>query len=400
MQQHILHNIRQLLAISLLLILSSATAAQPHYGQILQYAEKHNPTLLAAAKRAEAEKATAHVGALIPNPEIGTAYYWGDPAEVGIRWDMHVSQTFEMPSVLIRKARLRNLQEHAAELNYQVVRNATLLEIQQMCADWVYYHAITAIYTRRCQTAARLADLYKKRFASGDCSVLDYNRAQMHLADMQTMTTDAMLKEDHAVHDIRMLVGGDDYPAIPIEYETTIVESSFQSWYEQLEMRNPTLQLLSNQVETNNQQLQLTRSQWLPTMNVGYASENHTGESFRGITLGLELPLWSQQRAVRAARLQGEASQQELNAQRKRLEEHLYCMFHRHEMLIHNVKNLRDALRQYDSQTYLERALEAGEISLEQYLQQSDFYQKIELQIWETAHELEQLHLILYAVEL
>ena len=115
---------------SLFLLLAANAQAQPHYSQVLQYAEKHNPTLQAATKRAEAEKTAAHLGTLLPNPEIGAAYYWGDPAEIGKRWDMHVTQSFDMPSVMIRKARLRNLEEQAAELNYQLVRTNLLLEIQ------------------------------------------------------------------------------------------------------------------------------------------------------------------------------------------------------------------------------------------------------------------------------
>lgn len=116
--------------------------------------------------------------------------------------------------------------------------------------------------------------------------------------------------------------------------------------------------------------------------------------------MGLSLPIWSQQRAVRAARLEAEAAQLELETQREKLFDHLSCMFHRHLGLMHNVENLKNALRQYDSQDYLMQALEAGEITLEQYLQQSEFYLEIELQIWEVSHELELLHLTLYALEL
>ena len=137
--QHRHHNhIPITCVMSLFLLLAANAQAQPHYSQVLQYAEKHNPTLQAATKRAEAEKTAAHLGALLPDPEIGAAYYWGDPAEIGKRWDMHVTQSFDMPSVMIRKARLRNLEEQAAELNYQLVRTNLLLEIQEMCADWIY----------------------------------------------------------------------------------------------------------------------------------------------------------------------------------------------------------------------------------------------------------------------
>ena len=265
--------------------------AQPHYAQVLKDVEANNPVLLAARKRAEAQQTAAHVGALLPNPEVEAAYFWGDPSSIGVRWDLGVSQSFEMPSVLVRRARLRNLQEQAAGLDYQVVRNATLLEAQLTCADIIYYRALGMIYTRRCQAAIRIADLYQRRYAAGDCSILDYNRAQMNLADVQNRAAEINLQGDHAVHDLQRLVGGESYLFYQSEYEEVRVETSFESWYEQLEMQNPSLRLLDNQVEAARYQRQLSRAQWLPEMSVGYASENVVGQSFRGVKVGLSLPI-------------------------------------------------------------------------------------------------------------
>lgn len=388
------------IAIFALLLLATTAVAQPRYSHVLKHAEEHNPMLQVAAKRAEAEKTAAHVGTLLPNPEVEAAYFWGAPAEIGIRWDLSISQSFEMPSVLVRKARLRNLQEHAAEINYSVIRKALLLEVQQECADWVYYHGVSQIYARHCAAANRLAQLFERRYTTGDCSILEYNRAQMHHASMQSKSSQVFMQEDHAAHDLHILVGDESFSFSQQEYEPVIVEPSFEDWYERFEMRNPDLQMLSNQVDASQQRLQLSRAEWLPTMSVGYASENLVGENFRGVKVGLTLPLWSQHRAVRAARLEAEAAQQALTTEREKLFDHLRCMFHRHAALMHNVENLKASLSQYDSQEYLERALEAGEITLEQYLQQAEFYMEIELQIWEVAHELELLHLTLYAVEL
>ena len=374
--------------------------AQPHYAQVLKDVESNNPVLLAARKRAEAQQTAAHVGALLPNPEVEAAYFWGDPSSVGIRWDLGISQSFEMPSVLVRRARLRKLQEQAAGLDYQVVRNATLLEAQLTCADIIYYRALGMIYTRRCQAAIRIADLYQRRYAAGDCSILDYNRAQMNLADVQNRAAEINLQGDHAVHDLQRLVGGESYLFYQSEYEEVRVETSFESWYEQLEMQNPSLRLLDNQVEAARYQRQLSRAQWLPEVSVGYASENVVGQSFRGVKVGLSLPIWSQQRAVKASRLAEAAATEELSSQRTEWFSRLQCMFHRHEALIRNVGNLREAFQRCNSIDLLDKALEAGEISLEQYLLEADYYYNIEMQIWDVAHELEQLHLHLYSITL
>lgn len=377
-----------------------ALVAQPHYARVLKDLEANNLTLLAAAKQAEARQAAAHVGLLLDDPDVEAAYYWGDPADMGIRWDISVSQSFQMPSVLVSRARLRNLQENAAHLDYQALRYATLLETQQLCADLIYYRNMVAIYNRRHAAAVRLAELYRRRYETGDCSILEYNRAQMNLADIQNKSTLANLDLDHAVHDLSHLMNMDDYSFLQMSYDSVWSEPSFETWYEQFEMRNPTLRQLDNQLAISQQQEQLSRVQWLPQVSVGYAAENVVGSTWRGATVGLTLPLWSQQRAVRSAKLQTAAFQAALDAKRTEFFAELHCMYHRHEALIRDLQNLKAAFRQSNSVSLLDRALEAGEIGLEQYLQQVNYYNEVEIEIWNTARQLEQLHLILYSIEL
>ncbi|MBQ9865076.1 MAG: TolC family protein [Bacteroidales bacterium] len=380
--------------------LPASLVAQPHYAQVLKDLEAKNLTLHAAAKQAEAQQHAAHVGLLLENPDIEAAYYWGDPSENGVRWDFSVSQSFEMPSVLVRRARLRNLQENAAHLGYRALRYATLLQAQQLCADLIYYRNMAAIYSRRCVSATRLAQLYQHRYEAGDCSILEYNRAQMNLADMQNKSTLANLDVDLALHDLCHLMNVETYSFLQMTYDSVWSEPSFEAWYEQMEMRNPELLQLDNQLAISRQEERLSRAQWLPQLSVGYAAENVVGDTWRGATVGVTLPLWSQQRAVRAAKLQTAASQATLEAKRTELFTKLECMYHRHKALIRDLQNLKSAFRQNNSVGLLDRALEMGEISLEQYLQQVNYYNEIETTIWSTARQLEQLHLLLYSVEL
>ena len=379
---------------------SLSAMGQPHYAQVLKDLEAKNPTLLAAAKQAEAQKAAAHAGLLLDDPEVEAAYYWGDPSENGVRWDLRVSQSFEMPSVLVRRARLRDLQENAAGLDYQALRVATLLETQQLCADIIYYWNIALVYDRHCTAAIRLAQLYQRRFESGDCSILEYNRAQMNMADIQNKAGHAVIEAHHVMEDLRWLMGDENYQFSQREYDSVWPMPYFEAWYEQVEMRNPKLQQLDNQLAISQQKEQLSRAHWLPEVTVGYAAENVVGSTWRGATVGLTLPLWSQQRAVGAAKMQTVASQEALTAKRTELFNELRCLSNRHAALILNLNNLKAAYRQCNSIELLDKALEAGEINLEQYLQQVNYYYDIELEIWETAHELEQAHLLLYSVEL
>jgi outer membrane protein TolC len=222
----------------------------------------------------------------------------------------------------------------------------------------------------------------------------------MNMADMQNKSTEANYMEVHLTTDLCRILNDDNYYFSQIDYDSVWVEPYFETWYEQLEMRQPVLQLLENQLSVSQQEEQLSRALWLPQVTVGYASENVVGATWRGAKVGLSLPLWSQQRAVKAAKLQTIASQEAFIAKRTELFNQLRCMFHRHESLIRNVHNLKTAFRQSNSVVLLDKALEAGEINLEQYLQQVNYYNEIELEIWKTARELERIHLILYSVEL
>lgn len=378
--------------LTLFVLLSlSAIAQQPHYQQVLKAVEENNALLKAASLQRDAKQMESHAGVLLHNPEVEGGYYLGSPEEIGKRWDLSVSQSFDMPSVIVRKARLRDLAENAAKLGYAVTRNRILFETQQVCADLVYYRAVANLWDERTATASAIVDLYSKRLAAGDCSILDYNRAMMSQAEVQRAAAEAVLNARDLMTQLNVLTGADQvYDFHENVYEEVDLPGNFKEWYEQWEMENPALQMLDNQVQTSNQQALLSRAEWLPEMSVGYASENIVGETFRGVTVGLTLPIWSQPRVAKAAKLNAQAVSQELQAQRLSLYAQQECLFHHLYALRLNVNNLKGAYERYGSMTLLYKALEAGEIELEQYLQQTDALVDIQLQILDLSRQFEQ----------
>ncbi|MCQ2274898.1 MAG: TolC family protein [Bacteroidales bacterium] len=376
---------------SLIIILLSweTKAQQPHFQQEMKAVEENNALLKAAALQRDAKQQEAHVGVLLHNPEVEGAYYWGSPVEIGKRWDLSVSQSFDMPSVIARKVRLRNLEENAAKLDYEVLRNRLMYETQQVCADLVYYSAVANLWDARTGTACNIVDLYAKRLAAGDCSILDYNRAQMSQAEVQRAAAEAVMNARDLMTQLNILTGKESYDFRAEVYEEVDLPGDFGEWYKQWEMDNPELRVLGNQVDMSEQQASLSRAEWLPEMSLGYASENVVGETFRGVTLGLTLPIWSQPRAAKAAKLHAQAAGQELQAQRLALYAKQECLFHHLYALRLNINNLVSAYERYGSMTLLYKALEAGEIELEQYLQQTDALIDVQLQILELRREFE-----------
>ena len=366
-----------------------------HYDEVLRQVERH-PLLLAAQQHAEADKAEARAGLLIPNPEVEGAYFWGDPAEIGIRWDLSVSQSFEMPSVLARRARLRELECRAADIEYAALRQQLLYEAQQACADHLYHLAVSGIRQYRLAVATRLAELYARRFAAGDCSILDYNRAQMNLAEVQRAADEAVMQVRSSQVMIDYFVGRQSYDFPYSDYPEALIDGGADG----LDSLSPQLRQLRNHCDATRQQLSLSRAQWLPEMSVGYASENIVGETFRGVKAGLSLPLWNQGRAVRRDRIAAEAAAQALEAQRQRVAAERASLRLQMVALRSNLDTLKSAFAQHNSLALLDKALEAGEISLEQYLLQADYYTDQQLLICQTAHQLELAYLQYHSITL
>lgn len=391
---------RLLLFTFYLLLFTSTLSAQRRYEAVLRQVESGSPVLQAARQKCEASQLEAHVGLLLPDPEVDVALFRGDPAEQGTRWDLRVTQSFEMPSVYVRRARLRDLREHAAELDYETLRNAMLHEAQLICAELVHARGVGRVYGEFTVTAQKLTRLYEKRMKEGDCSILDYNRVKMEMAEAENMATQADLRAGHLFRELCTLMGVDFYDFLIEDYDTVILPLMFDKWYDTVEMRNPQLRTLQNTLDTRQQELQLSRSLWLPSMSVGYASETVTGAAFRGVTLGMRLSVWSQPRSVKQAKVSHTASRKDYEATRGNTYKETQCLMHHLLALQNNLKNMRIAFAAYNSRDLLDQALEAGEITLEQYLQQVNYYLQQEIAIWDIAYELEKGCIDLYALTL
>ena len=177
---------------------------------------------------------------------------------------------------------------------------------------------VSEINERRNKAAIRIAQIYQKRYEQGDCTLIEYNTSQINLAQTQSITSEVNMQRDHYYRHLGILTGIENYQFFVDTFPDINVFSFFEQWYEPLEMNDPELQQLNNQVLSTRQQLDLSRSLWLPSVSLGYASENLANEAFRGIKVGVSIPIWSQQRSVKAANLAYQAARDEFESERIR----------------------------------------------------------------------------------
>ncbi|MCQ2300754.1 MAG: TolC family protein [Bacteroidales bacterium] len=387
---------KRISSIILFLLAAYAGMAQMRYTQVLVQLENESPLFAALHQQLEAQQLAAKAGSLLDNPEVEFALFRGTPGEVGNRWDLGVTQQFDFPTAYKHKARIRRLAAAGAEIDYRVRRQELIMEAQLLCADIVYYNALVENYTRCAATADSLALLYQKRFENGDCNIIDFNRVQMESSEAQNKLALAIAERDMLLGELQVLNGGQNVSFNQTSYEPVALPSSFESWYREMEQSNPALAQLESQLNISQSEYSLARSESLPSFSVGYASENTTGEVFRGAKVGMTLPLWKNRGQVKKSMAEQHVAEVELSNARLSYYNHLRGLYNKVSALKKNVDRLNLTFSNHGSTALLQKAFAASEISLEEYLLGIDFYNDAAVSLLEAQHELEQAVIELY----
>ena len=91
--------------------------AQDRYAAVLQRIETNNITLAALREQTEAQKIENRTGIYISNPEVEFNYLWGNPAAIGRRTDLAVTQSFDFPTAYGHRRNIGDLQSRSQKIS-------------------------------------------------------------------------------------------------------------------------------------------------------------------------------------------------------------------------------------------------------------------------------------------
>lgn len=373
-------NIKYLRIKSLLLVTCICAAnaaeigAQSHTDAVLRQIEKNNPQLQAAAAEAEAEKLENKAGALPGNPEFEFNYLWGSEG-LGKRHDFRVTQAFDVATLAGMKSRQAAGQNELAALRYKSERIDVLLEAKQACINLIYCNALKAELSTHLDQAGTLVTSFEKRLEAGGASVLDLNKAKIHLTSVRGQLSQVEVERQALLATLKYLNGGEDIILDETSYSVSdILPADFESWYEEASQKNPVLQYVRQEVSVGKKQLSIDKTAWVPELTVGYMSELTASDKFRGLTVGVNIPLWSNANKVKQARARIVAAESRKVAAEQRFCFELMAQYNTAAKLKENSELMRASLSETDSREYLLSAQSKGEISMIEYLVETDQY--------------------------
>ena len=386
--------------ICLCAVATFAASAQTSTETILRQIEANNPQLKAAASEADAEKIENRSGALLENPEFEFNYLWGADG-IGNRRDFRVTQAFDVATLTGMKSRQVASQNELAALKYKSERLSVLLEAKQVCIDLIYYNALKAELSTHLEQAQTLVTSFEKRLKAGGANVLDLNKAKVHLTAVRGQISQVEVERQTLLATLKSLNGGQDIILDDCVYELLDnLPADFESWYESASQKNPVLQYVRQEVSVGQKQLSIDKTAWVPELTIGYMSELTTADKFRGVTVGVNIPLWSNANKVKQSRAKIVAAESRKAAAEQQFYFDLLAQYNRAASLKANSELMRASLSETDSRDYLLTAQSRGEISMIEYLVETDQYYEALEQTLSAERDYHQALAKLNAVEL
>jgi outer membrane protein TolC len=355
-------------------IVALQAAAQEPAGQILTDIEANNTTLRALREAVEAQKLANKTGLTPENPAVSLHYLWGTPGSIGNRTDFSVSQTIDMATLLGIKSKIADAQNRQAEWQYRAGRMTILLEAKQLCLDLIYFNALHDEVAARREHARTIADSYDLRLKRGDANRLEYNKAQLNLATVEGETERIRMEQNALLAELRRLNGGQDVALVVNRFDDAAFPADFEEWYVRAEQQNPTLATIRHEVEISRRRVGLSKAMGIPALTGGYMSEKVVGEHFQGVTIGVTIPLWENKNRVRHAKAAVRAAELQHDDATQQLYHHLKIRHQRAAELKSIAANYRRALDTLNNAPLLRKALDAGEISILDYILESQLF--------------------------
>ncbi|MEG0463528.1 MULTISPECIES: TolC family protein [Bacteroides] len=352
----------------------SSLFAQNNMNEVLSTIEQNNTTLKALREAADAQKIENRTGIYLSDPEIGFNYLWGNPSSIGNRKDINVKQNFDIPTISGLKNRVANQQNILVEWQYKSDRINILLEAKLYYLDLVYYNSLLKELAVRREHAEKIAASQKERLESGEGNVMEYNNVQLNLSTVQGEVSRIETERNAAIAQMVRLNGGQPLTLSDSGFTAIEMPLNFNDWYATAEGKNPLLSYVRQEIELGKQQVSLSRSMGLPTFSAGYMSENVVGQRFQGVSVGVSVPLWSNKNRVKQAKSALRAAESRQTDTKQQFYSQLEILYSRTQGLKEAAETYRASLANANNSLLLKKALDAGQISILDYIVEIGLY--------------------------
>lgn len=360
-------------SVILAVLLSGKLSIAQTINDYLDKIEENNTQLKAARQLEDAERIMANTG-IYPAPLSIEYGYFPDNNTVEARKQTSgVTQSFKFPTVYGNQRNVADAKAQLANEKYREQRNEVLLKAQQQMIRMVLLKKKHRRLRDRLHHAENQHKGMQKKFDKGDADVMEVSKTRVHLLRVKKDIRQIETNISDVKKELQLLNGGeeidftaDEYPVFPDISLDSIVKEKKESL--------PLMNAAEEQRQIAGKQVKLTKSMNLPEFKVGYGSETVGNSSFKGIVMGISVPLWSNKNKLRAAKAEHSFREIQLQQLSMEINTETNKEYEEHRSLRESMNEYRETLEELGSVELLDRSLELGQISLLDYIQELQFY--------------------------
>lgn len=376
-----LYNLSRNAALSAIAFVSMTfvSVAQNSAEVVLASVEKNNPELQALRKRTESEKYGFKAERMVEAPEVGFDYLWGSPADIGTRKDISVTQSIDIATISGTKGKIAKSESELSDMQFNVRRQEILLQAKLLYINIIYCNAVGAELERRLERSEKVESVYRDMQVRGETDMIEVNKAHLaYLAQRNALARNKMEADGFRL-ELQRLNGGEPLEINDLSYvRSDMLPADFDTWYKEVADRSPEIRAARQNVKVNEAVARGIKMSSCPTITAGYMAELVKGSNFRGLTLGLSIPLWSARSKTRQANLSCESSRLEV----KDVEASEYSALRSLYEKASGLKDLSDELAlslavSDEAMSMTEKKFNEGEISLMDSIMELSLYYSV-----------------------
>ncbi len=362
--------------IIIIILLINNVYAQKTINEVLQSVESNNKAIIANKNLWYSKQTENKIGLLPDNPSVSYGYFPGNTSDIGIKRTFGISQTLNFPTVYLKKNDLINDQLDYAGFQMIAFRQDVLLEAKLVCYELVFLNKLKKKYQERLANASELLEAYKTKFQNGDANILDLHKAKLQFVEFENNLRSVESEISQYSEKLNLLNGEK-----PINFNSDSYSDHLTQDFEKLLSdffeKSPLINANQSELEIANSRLKLSRSLYLPEIEVGYETEMIMDDSYRGVKVGLSIPLWGKTNTIKSSKANQIFMQSEDEKLRAELSSLIKQDYQKLLIMKTNLDNYGKAIETYDNVKLLMELLDAGQISAIEYFMEITYFYNV-----------------------
>ena len=338
--------------------------------------EKNNLELQAEKKYVESKSLEYKAANLPEGPEISYGYFPNNSTVPGTKEVFEISQSFQMPGYYTNFSAYSKFMISAEELNYKVSRQKILAESKKLLIDYVFLMKRLAIAENRLKFASNFFNASLVRMELGDINSLEVNKAKLHLMKVQKEEKEIRSELIKIKEKLKQLNGGEELNIDIEDYPAEGIASLDSVLFEKMESDSELL-LSQKQYEASQKQLKVVKNLQLPSFSLGYGTETVADEQFKGVMVGVSIPLWSSKKNIQNAKLNTEYHDLNKGSIAKAKIAETRILYYQAGSLKESLESYEKVLSSVNNEALLKQSLESGEISIIDFFTEMFYYYEI-----------------------